>query len=131
MVSTNHDNSESDDRNGIIGSIPNVSMEVEEVERLFSSNGPQNDLGTLSRSRIAAYKLYYKTRPSASKQSVRRARDLLAEVGGPQCMQSLTHPSYAHRCSSELVSETAEKVLTDSLDRMFVDTLKESLRSFR
>ncbi|CAD7928893.1 unnamed protein product [Amoebophrya sp. A120] len=79
---------------GMLGAVPDLTLEVEELARLFAANDPGNDLVTLSKSMTASYIQYFKTRPPASKQSVRRAKELLADIGGPQKMQCLIHPSY-------------------------------------
>lgn len=82
------------EKKNYLGSVPSLNNEVEEYERLYHSNEASNDLVTLQKSMIAAYQQYYKTRPSASKQSVRRSKQLLEECGGPQILQGIPHPSY-------------------------------------
>lgn len=52
-------------------------------------------LMSLHKSMLASYNLYNKTRPSASKSSVARAKQLLEECGGAAQLQSMLHPSFS------------------------------------
>ncbi|KAF4672355.1 ATP-dependent RNA helicase dbp10 [Perkinsus chesapeaki] len=104
----------------VIGGIPSVQEEVETVRRLVSSDA---ELASLQRSMMSAYHLYYKTRPAASKQSVRRAKWILrAEAGGPQRLLDTPHPAF--RTKADLGSQSVEDV-KEKLDMI------AQLRSFR
>lgn len=76
----------------IIGSIPSVELEVETLTRLLAEKG--SHLVNLYRSMTLSYHLYNKTRPSASKQSMTRSKELLEECGGPARLQGLMHPAF-------------------------------------
>ncbi|KAF4757898.1 ATP-dependent RNA helicase dbp10, partial [Perkinsus olseni] len=72
---------------------------------------------------MSAYHLYYKTRPAASKESVRRSKWILrAEAGGPQRLLDTPHPAF--RTKADLGSQSVEDV-KEKLDMI------AQLRSFR
>lgn len=59
----------------IFGAMPNLELEVEEFEHLTDTKvtgATADELCNLYKSVLNSYKLYYKTRPSAAKASVRR-----------------------------------------------------------
>ena len=58
-------------------------------------------LMSLHKSMLASYNLYNKTRPSASKSSVARAKQLLEECGGAAQLQSMLHPSFSSEESAK------------------------------
>ncbi|KAF4682684.1 ATP-dependent RNA helicase dbp10 [Perkinsus olseni] len=104
----------------VIGGIPSVQEEVETVRRLVSGDA---ELASLQRSMMSAYHLYYKTRPAASKESVRRSKWILrAEAGGPQRLLDTPHPAF--RTKADLGSQSVEDV-KEKLDMI------AQLRSFR
>ncbi|EER08935.1 ATP-dependent RNA helicase dbp-10, putative [Perkinsus marinus ATCC 50983] len=104
----------------VIGGIPSVQEEVETVRRLVSGDA---ELASLQRSMMSAYHLYYKTRPAASNQSVRRAKLILrAEAGGPQRLLDTPHPAF--RTAADLGSQSVED-MKEKLDMI------AQLRSFR
>eukprot|EP00933_Yihiella_yeosuensis_P069475 TRINITY_DN7603_c2_g1_i1.p1 TRINITY_DN7603_c2_g1~~TRINITY_DN7603_c2_g1_i1.p1 ORF type:complete len:953 (-),score=255.17 TRINITY_DN7603_c2_g1_i1:132-2990(-) len=76
----------------ILGAIPPVDHEVETLEKLLEEEGTL--LHSSMKSMMASYHLYNKTRPSASKSSVSRSKELLEECGGPARLQGLRHPAY-------------------------------------
>jgi len=79
---------------GVVGAMPPLDDELETIKRLYNSNDPNNDLPTLEKSKTAAYKQYFKTRTSASKQAVRRAKEILERQGGVIKLQTLVHPMF-------------------------------------
>ncbi|EEQ98817.1 DEAD box ATP-dependent RNA helicase, putative [Perkinsus marinus ATCC 50983] len=90
----------------VIGGIPSVQEEVETVRRLVSGDA---ELASLQRSMMSAYHLYYKTRPAASNQSVRRAKLILrAEAGGPQRLLDTPHPAF--RTAADLGNSSENSV---------------------
>ena len=82
----------------VLGAMPSVDHEVEALGALLEEGSL---LQSLQRSMQASYKLYYKTRPSASRSSVARAKRLLSDCGGPAHLQSLIHPAFAAGLGSQ------------------------------
>merc|ERR1712048_1545158 len=80
------------DKRPMLGAVPALEHEVETLELLLAEEGTISK--GLHKSMMASYGLYNKSRPSASKQSVQRARELLEECGGPARLQGLIHPSF-------------------------------------
>ena len=76
----------------VLGAMPALDHEVEAVGALLEEGSL---LRSLQKSMQASYKLYYKTRPSASRSSVARAKRLLTDCGGPAHLQGLVHPAFA------------------------------------
>lgn len=106
----------------LLGAMPSLQFEVEELSALLEDD--RSDLGAFHKSMIASYHLYYKTRPSASRQSVARTKLLLEECGGPARLQSLVHPGLL-ALGGEAPSD--RKVAAAAMDRAFI----EELRGFR
>ncbi|PFH31804.1 DEAD/DEAH box helicase domain-containing protein [Besnoitia besnoiti] len=65
---------------------------VEFCENLLHSD---EDVALAGKTAASANVMYYKTRPSASRQSVERAKHLLAQCGGAMLLSSFAHPAYA------------------------------------
>eukprot|EP00397_Hematodinium_sp_SG-2012_P009088 GEMP01009163.1.p1 GENE.GEMP01009163.1~~GEMP01009163.1.p1 ORF type:complete len:881 (+),score=205.72 GEMP01009163.1:31-2643(+) len=90
---------------GVLGAMPPLDDELETTKRLFASNDPSNDLPTLQKSKTAAYKEYFKTRPSASKQAVRRAKEMLEQQGGVVKLQTIIHPMFLDKYTNQDVEK--------------------------
>lgn len=76
----------------LIGAVPTLEHEVESINGII--NEEDTTINSLHKSMMHSYRLYNKTRPSASKQSVQRAKALLDECGGPAQLQLLIHPAF-------------------------------------
>eukprot|EP00931_Biecheleriopsis_adriatica_P004094 TRINITY_DN105812_c0_g1_i1.p1 TRINITY_DN105812_c0_g1~~TRINITY_DN105812_c0_g1_i1.p1 ORF type:complete len:964 (-),score=242.14 TRINITY_DN105812_c0_g1_i1:48-2660(-) len=83
---------ETDSKTPVIGAIPALDHEVEALDLLLAEEG--SIIKSLQKSMMASYHLYNKTRPSASKASVARAKELLESCGGPAQLQGLMHPAF-------------------------------------
>jgi len=105
----------------IIGSVPSVQLEVEKLAQLLKDKGTH--LVGLFQSMMLSYHLYNKTRPSASKQSVIRAKELLLECGGPARLQGLVHPRFCEEMGMVDAASTEQAVQGHA----FI----QSLRGFR
>jgi len=101
-----------------LGTLPSLEHEVETINALV--NEEESHLNGLYKSMHASYNLYHKTRPSASKQSVARAKQLLKDCGGPAQLQGLIHPCFADEAASGSAPFQKE-------DRDFI----QELRGFR
>lgn len=77
----------------IIGAVPVHPIDAEKVALLTADP----DIATLYRSMEAAFKLYLKTRESASVNGVRRSKELLDEFGGPMEIVALPHPAFREK----------------------------------
>jgi len=106
----------------IIGAIPSVQLEVENLNQLLSDKGTQ--LVSLHKSMMQSYHVYNKMRPSASKSSVARSKEMLEECGGPARLQGCIHPAF---CEDVGLSTDAKSVAKATSDRAFLD----GLRGFR
>lgn len=104
----------------VVGSVPPLDLEVEGLEALLLDEGTL--LKSLYKSMMASYNLYYKTRPSASKSSVARAKQMVEEVGGPAQLQGIIHPAFRE--------EEGERLLPGSVARSEKSFIQE-LRTFR
>lgn len=76
----------------LIGALPPLNLEVENLNMLLQEDGTQ--IKSLYKSMNASYGLYNKSRPSASKSSVARSKEMLKECGGPIRLQGLIHPAF-------------------------------------
>jgi len=83
-------------------------------------------LMSLHKSMQASYNLYNKTRPSASKSSVARAKKLLEECGGAAQLQGMLHPSFSVETAKEHGYQPGSAI-TSSGDMSYI----QSLRGFR
>ncbi|CAJ1400564.1 unnamed protein product [Effrenium voratum] len=92
-------NEEARGKTPVIGALPALDHEVEALSSVMADEGSL--LSSLHRSMMASYNLYNKTRPSASKSSVRRAKELLEECGGPAQLQSMLHPAFRGKQTSQ------------------------------
>ncbi|CAK0809835.1 unnamed protein product, partial [Prorocentrum cordatum] len=116
----------------LIGAVPTMEHEVESLSSIIHE--PDSQVNSLYKSMMASYRLYNKTRPSASKQSVQRAKQLLDACGGPAQLQLLIHPAF--RGSETALQRTAHHdappvaAARDSGESTTADLIKE-LRSFR
>eukprot|EP00927_Polykrikos_kofoidii_P073015 TRINITY_DN6908_c0_g1_i1.p1 TRINITY_DN6908_c0_g1~~TRINITY_DN6908_c0_g1_i1.p1 ORF type:complete len:950 (-),score=222.35 TRINITY_DN6908_c0_g1_i1:471-3320(-) len=92
VVGSTQDESDDAKKRPLLGAVPSLEYEVEVLEKLLTDEG--SHLMSLHKSMKASYGVYNKTRPSASKQSVLRSRELLDECGGAARLQALIHPSF-------------------------------------
>eukprot|EP00929_Paragymnodinium_shiwhaense_P114758 TRINITY_DN83258_c0_g1_i1.p1 TRINITY_DN83258_c0_g1~~TRINITY_DN83258_c0_g1_i1.p1 ORF type:complete len:962 (+),score=292.15 TRINITY_DN83258_c0_g1_i1:84-2969(+) len=79
-------------KKALLGSVPALEYEVEILEKLIDDDG--SVLKSLFKSMMASYGVYNKTRPQASKESSKRARELVDSVGGPARLHGLIHPAF-------------------------------------
>eukprot|EP00930_Biecheleria_cincta_P072270 TRINITY_DN59697_c0_g1_i1.p1 TRINITY_DN59697_c0_g1~~TRINITY_DN59697_c0_g1_i1.p1 ORF type:complete len:932 (-),score=189.82 TRINITY_DN59697_c0_g1_i1:63-2858(-) len=89
---------EKDSKMPVLGAMPPLDHEVETLDALLSDEGSL--IQSLQKSMLASYHLYNKTRPSASKSSVARAKQLLDSVGGPAMLQGALHPAFQDQASA-------------------------------
>jgi len=97
----------------IIGAIPSVQHEVEALNALLGDSGTH--LVSLHKSMQQSYHVYNKMRPSASRQSVTRSKQMLEECGGPSRLQGLVHPAFC---------ENAPRVSASAQDQNFINELR-------
>lgn len=109
----------------ILGALPGLESDVEALTALLHDEG--SEIQGLYKSMNASYGLYNKTRPSASKQSVARARTLLDECGGPAQLQQLIHPAFVQAVQGSSVKDN-RKVAASAKE---TSNLIQVLRSFR
>jgi len=76
----------------VIGAVPNLEHDVEAINAALEEK--DTHLHSLHKSMLASYNLYNKTRPTASKQSVARSKQLLEDCGGAARLQALIHPAF-------------------------------------
>ena len=95
----------------VLGAMPALDHEVEALGALLEEGSL---LQSLQKSMQASYKLYYKTRPSASRASVARAKRLLADCGGPAHLQSLVHPAFANGLAAPKGASGSKGVTAES-----------------
>ncbi|KEP62452.1 UNVERIFIED_CONTAM: DEAD/DEAH box helicase domain-containing protein [Hammondia hammondi] len=65
---------------------------VEICESLLHTD---DEVAAAHKTASSANAMYYKTRPSASRQSVERAKDLLARCGGAMVLSAFSHPCFS------------------------------------
>ena len=105
-----------------IGAIPFVDQDVEMVDRMVAAD---SELESGKRSMELSLGPYFKTRPSASKQSVRKAHAFIEECGGQQVLLSRTLSllKSIESCNSEAVIKSVSESQREEI--------LSSLRSFR
>eukprot|EP00913_Durusdinium_trenchii_P016458 g15472.t1 len=81
-------------------------------------------LRSLFKSMQASYNLYNKTRPSASKSSVARAKKLMEECGGAAQLQSMLHPAFSSEESTKQHGHQPGSAITSSSDMSYIRTLR-------
>lgn len=86
-------------KKALIGAVPALEHEVESLELIMAEEGTV--IHGLKKSMMASYGLYNKSRPSASKESVARAKELLDACGGPARLQGLIHPAFRDEAGSK------------------------------
>jgi len=113
----------------LLGALPGLDYEVETLMALLEEEG--TELKSFHKSMMASYHLYNKTRPSASKQSVARAKQLLEDCGGPARMQGLIHPAFQSlaggKASAAASGAVQQPIGATGADFNFI----QELRSFR
>lgn len=87
-----------DSKTPVLGAMPALDHEVETLDMLLADES--SVLFCLQKSMYASYHLYNKTRPSASKSSVARSKQLLDSVGGPAQLQGALHPVFQDEASA-------------------------------
>mmetsp|Transcript_25107 Transcript_25107/g.54655 ORF Transcript_25107/g.54655 Transcript_25107/m.54655 type:complete len:973 (-) Transcript_25107:215-3133(-) len=90
----------------MLGSLPPLEHDMEALSALLEDEG--SELQAFHKSMLASYRLYNKTRPSASKQSVARAKQLMEDCGGPAQLQRLVHPAFKHLAQTAIGGTTAD-----------------------
>jgi len=83
----------------MLGAVPALEYEMENLGSILSEDG--TIIRSLHKSMMASYGLYNKSRPSASKTSVQRARELMEEAGGPARLQGMLHPTFLDDAAQE------------------------------
>ncbi|KAH8742025.1 hypothetical protein FG386_003527 [Cryptosporidium ryanae] len=73
----------------ILASFPDLSLEIESIERLLTENA---EIERSRRSMESSYSLYLKTRTPSSKESVKRSKDLIEDCGGASNILMTVHP---------------------------------------
>lgn len=79
-------------KTAMLGAVPALEHEVEQLENILTED--DTAIKSLYKSMMSSYHLYNKTRPSASKSSVLRAKELLEACGGVAQLQGLVHPAF-------------------------------------
>eukprot|EP00746_Dinoflagellata_sp_MGD_P167272 gnl/MRDRNA2_/MRDRNA2_97765_c0_seq1.p1 gnl/MRDRNA2_/MRDRNA2_97765_c0~~gnl/MRDRNA2_/MRDRNA2_97765_c0_seq1.p1 ORF type:complete len:897 (-),score=223.15 gnl/MRDRNA2_/MRDRNA2_97765_c0_seq1:46-2568(-) len=75
----------------ILGALPALDHEVESLNKILQADAA---IHSLHKSMGASYGVYNKMRPSASKSSVKRSKEILEACGGPARLQGLLHPGF-------------------------------------
>ncbi|KAF7458607.1 DEAD/DEAH box helicase family protein [Cryptosporidium felis] len=78
-----------DESNLVLAGFPDLSLELESIERVLLEN---SEIERLRRSMESAYLLYLKTRSSSSKESLKRTKELLEYSGGISNILMSVHP---------------------------------------
>ncbi|KAL7065958.1 DEAD/DEAH box helicase family protein [Cryptosporidium serpentis] len=81
----------------LIAGTPDLTMEIETIDRILTENA---EIERNRRSMTAAYALYLKSRPSSSRESVKRSKQLLDECGGASRLLMTVHPDLTRDTSS-------------------------------
>ncbi|CEM11820.1 unnamed protein product [Vitrella brassicaformis CCMP3155] len=106
-----------------LGGVPHLEDDTEWIRAQIgggkkgeeaSAAGGDSELKRLYGAMDGAYKLYYKTRPSASKASVKRTKELIQQVGGVAKLGSTPHPDFGTQFSE---TEAARAHFIDDLRR--------------
>uniref|UniRef100_A0A7S1RHE8 RNA helicase n=1 Tax=Alexandrium catenella TaxID=2925 RepID=A0A7S1RHE8_ALECA len=111
--------SEDGKRVPVIGAVPGLEHEMEKIEAVLKEEGTV--LHGLHKSMMASYNIYNKTRPTASKQSAARAKQMLEDCGGAGRLQSLCHPAFrdvadetqGHAASGVVVSKAGAALIQE------------------
>jgi len=100
----------------LIGSLPRLDTEVETLMGLLAD--PESTLSKSHKTMMSSYGAYNKMRPSASKQSMTRSRQLLDECGGAIRLQGILHPAFQDHDPHSRSAQAAQS------ERAFVDELR-------
>ncbi|KAH7647417.1 hypothetical protein FG379_002538 [Cryptosporidium bovis] len=73
----------------VLASFPDLSLEIESIERLLTENA---EIERNRRSMESSYALYLKTRTPSSNESVKRSKALIEECGGASNILMTVHP---------------------------------------
>lgn len=110
-----------DRKTPVLGALPPLDHEMENLGAVIMDEGSM--LMSLHKSMQASYNLYNKTRPSASKSSVARAKKLLEECGGAAQLQGMLHPSFSVETAKEHGYQPGSAI-TSSGDMSYIQTLR-------
>ncbi|CAE7455523.1 Ddx54 [Symbiodinium necroappetens] len=112
----------------VLGAMPALDHEVEALGALLEEGSL---LRSLQKSMQASYKLYYKTRPSASRASVARAKRLLTDCGGPAHLQGLVHPAFANGLAAPTANQAKASTVQTKADMPAISSDLAYLRNLR
>eukprot|EP00928_Gymnodinium_smaydae_P098862 TRINITY_DN9292_c0_g4_i1.p1 TRINITY_DN9292_c0_g4~~TRINITY_DN9292_c0_g4_i1.p1 ORF type:complete len:920 (+),score=250.89 TRINITY_DN9292_c0_g4_i1:177-2936(+) len=112
----------------LLGAVPSLEHEVEQLEKLLEEEGTV--IRSLHKSMMMSYGLYNKTRPSASRQSCQRAKELLEECGGPARLQGLIHPAFKDEKGGSVAGQPGRGVGSAGTDEGSFAYIQE-LRGYR
>eukprot|EP00439_Symbiodinium_sp_Y106_P079722 s497_g18.t1 len=112
----------------VLGAMPALDHEVEALGALLEEGSL---LRSLQKSMQASYKLYYKTRPSASRASVARAKRLLTDCGGPAHLQGLVHPAFANGLAAPTANQMKASTTQTKADMPAISSDLAYLRNLR
>lgn len=116
--------SSEDRQTPVIGALPPLDHEMEALSGMITDEAEGTMLRSLFKSMQASYNLYNKTRPSASKSSVARAKKLMEECGGAAQLQSMLHPAFSSEESTKQHGHQPGSAITSSSDMSYIRTLR-------
>lgn len=126
LVLSNNSTLPDDSSNGgsklILASFPDLTFEIESIERILAEN---SEIERCRRSMESAYLLYLKTRTPSSKESLKRSKELLDNCGGvPKILMSI-HPDLSIDSEGKSINKNYSGI------GVINDPLIDHLKSFR